>query len=684
MGRLAKILLAVLGAAVLLLVGLTLLLQSGAVSNRVKDLVVPGASAALGRELTVGDVKLSLFPSLRVALRGAKVAGRPGEPPLAEMESFEVGVAFWPLATSLGKDVRITGISLVKPVVNLVKARDGTWNYQGLGGDAKAPAAAPPPKDPAAGTAQVVVEKARIQDGTVRLIDHETGAGATVALSKIDLEAADVGLGLPIAVKLSAAIAGEEKNFEAQVRASRLPGSAAELSPGHYPELSGTLALKGLDLARLRAFFPSKLTQMMTGGRVDADAKLTTQDQKYLVDGAGRLSQVRLRGEPAEGSFKVHASGDPASGAAQARLSDIVLKGSGIDLTGTATVDAKPQRVRFAFQGPALDLAQVMALAPQDEKKPPPGAPLLTAAQRKTAGALDVEGTVAIGKVVRGAFAAEDFKAKMALQEGAFVLRDATAKFFGGTVDAGGTRVDLSEALPAWNLKAKLEGVDLAKALTAFTGSAPLTGLTTGALDLSGAGVDWTALKKALTGKGALALKAGSLATADLGGEVLGAVSKGLAAVGKGGAAQKLAGAGGKTDLHDLAASFTVEDGALKLSRPLSFAAPFGGASLGGKIGLGGELMLEGAATVSKEALASVAGGAGIPLPSGLQVPLALGGTLGQPTVSVNAQEAVANLVKGAAGAKVEQVKQDLTKRAQDEAKKGVGDVLRNFKIGGK
>jgi AsmA protein len=679
MRRLAKLLLAALAVVILLLGGLALLLQSGAVSNRVKDLVVPRASAALGRELTVREAKLALFPSPRVALRGATLAGRPGEPALVEMEAFEVGVAFWPLVTSLGKDVRVTALSLVKPVVNLVRAQDGTWNYQGLGGDAKQP---PAQKAPAAEEPTVVVDQARVQDGTVRLIDAQTGANATVALSRIDLDAANVGLGLPLDARLSAAVASEEKNFEAAVHVARLPVSAAELGPGRYPELAGTLALKGLDLAKLRAFFPSKLTRLMTGGRVDAEAKLSTSAQRYVVEGAGRLSQVRLRGEPAQGSFKVLASADPASGAAEARLSEIVLKGPGLDLAGTASWQAKPERIRFDLRGPALDLAQVMALAPQGGPKPPPGAPLLTAAQRKTVEALDVQGTLALGKVVRGAFAAEDLKARLALQEGAFVLSEASARFFGGKVDAAGTRFDLAEAVPPWNLRAKLEGVDLGQALTAFTGKASVTGLTTGALDLSGAGVEWAALEKALRGKGALAVKQGTLTTADLGGDLLGAVSKGLAAVGKGGGLQKLSSAG-KTELRDVAASFTVEDGALKLSRALTFSAPFGAAGLGGKIGLGGELGLEGSATLSKEALASVVGSS-LPLPSGLQIPLAIGGTLGQPSVRVDAQQAVANLVSGAARAKATQVKEDLTRRAQEEAKKGAGDLLQKLGIGGK
>src|SRR6266568_4600822 len=125
------------GALVVLVVGLTLLLQTGAVSSRVKDLVVPRVSTALGRQVTVADAKLRIFPHTRVALTGTVVAGRPGEPPLAQMEAFEVGVRLWPLLTSLGKDVQVSGIRLVRPILNLVRAKDGTWNYEGLGGEPK-------------------------------------------------------------------------------------------------------------------------------------------------------------------------------------------------------------------------------------------------------------------------------------------------------------------------------------------------------------------------------------------------------------------------------------------------------------------------------------------------------------------------------------------------------------------
>ena len=442
--RLLRIVGVIIGALLLLLVGATLLLQTGPVSRRVKDIVVPRASAALGRELTVRDARLGIFPRPKVVLRGASVAGRPGEPPLVELQSLDVAVEAWPLIRSLGKEVRVAGIRLIRPVVNLVRAEDGTWNYQGLGKDGSQ---APPEAEPGAPRSKVVVRKVSLEDGSIRLLDRLAEGGAKLAVTRIDLSADHVGLGEPFDARLSAALAGEEKNLEAEIHASRLPAGASELQPGRYPELTGKIALKGLDLARVRAFLPPRLTGVMTGGRVDADAKL----------------------------------------------------------------------------------------------------------------------------------------------------------------------------------------------------------------------------------------EEGALTTTDLGDKVLGAVAEGLRAAGKGSAAGKVGGTAGKTELRDLAAEFTVKDGAMTLANPLTFGAPFGTASLGGKIGLGGELALQGDADIPKATLQQLAGGAGVALPAKLSVPLALGGSLMQPTVNVNAQQAVAGLVTGAAKQKVQELRQGAQDRVRREARRGLGDALKRL-----
>jgi AsmA protein len=567
-------------------------------------------------------------------------------------------------------------------VVHLVRAWDGSWNFVGLGGAEKR---GPEAKDEGA-PSRVSVNHAAIEDGSVKLLDQLRGGEAAVAISRIDLAADDVGPGLPLEARLSAALADERKNFRADIQASRLPASAAELGPGRYPELSGTLALTGLDLAQLRAFLPAELAAIATGGRVDADAKLATGAGRYQVSGSGKLSQLRLRGEPAQGRFDLRASADPATGAAQATLDPISLQGPGVDLGGKATVEVPGERrkgaptaVRFAVKGPLLDLGQVMGLMPAKEEAKPEKPLALTAEQRRKVKSLDVQGSLDIERVVKGAFVATGLQAKAGLDGGTLSLSEAQAGFFGGRVDASGTRVDLAPALPTWKLRAQLDDVELGKALEAMAGAAPLLGKLSGALDLDGAGVEWAQLKEVLTGNGSLAIAEGALTTSDLGDKVLGAVAQGLRAAGKEGAAGRVGGATGKTELRDLSAQFTVQDGAMSLTRPLSFAAPFGTAQLGGKIGLGGELALQGTAVIPKEQLQAIAGG-GVPMPASLSVPLQMGGTLTQPSVGVDAGQAVAGLAGQAAQEKAQELQQEAQERVKREARRGLKDVFRRVK----
>jgi AsmA protein len=679
---LLRLVVAIVGAVLVLLVALVIVLQTGAVARRVKDFVVPRASAALGRELTVRDAKLRILPGPRVDLTGVTLAGRPGEPALVELDALEVSLRIWPLLTSLGRNVEVASFRLDRPVVNLVRAPDGSWNYEGLGGP---PAKETPPPKPAEGQRSVVVDRASISNGAIQYVDRAAPhGGARVALSRIDVEASHVGIGEPLEARLDAAIAGNEHNLHVEFKVDHLPSGAAAFTGHDRPELGGALKLSGLDLARLRALLPASVTGMMTGGRVDADARLSTAQDGYHVDGSGRLSQVRLRGEPAQGSFDLHARFDPASSALNASIDKLAVKGPGVDLGGSATMSrgggrSPVTRVRFAVVGPLLDLGEVLGLMPPSAPKEEKGPPTLTAAQREALQALDVAGTLDIAKVVRGGLVATGFKANAVLEHGVFVLHDAHADLFGGRVDASGTRFDLAPAVPTWSLATRLENVDTGQALQALAGSASVLGKLSGTLSLDGAGVDWPTLRKQVTGQGSLALKQGALTTADLGGEVLGKVAQGLRAAGKGGAADAVSGASGKTELRDLSARFTVKDGAMSLAEPLSFNAPYGTTRLGGKIGLDGALGLDGAATLPKEVVAKIVAPTGLPAPGSLDVPVALGGTLTQPSVNVKAQDAVANLVTGAAKQQVQQLQNRAAEEARRAASRGLGDILKGI-----
>ncbi len=683
---------AVVGGVVLLLVVLVLVLQSGAATKQVVDRVLPGVSRSLGREVTLKEAELSLFPNPRVRLAGIAVAGRAGEPRLVEAESLDVEVGLWPLVRSLGREVEVRAFTLVKPSVNLVKAKDGTWNYEGLGASgpeqkAGAPPAAQPPRaEPAQGAegggARVAAQRVRIQDASIRVIDRSLGKDDPgVALSDLDLEADGVGPGLPFKAKVAAALADTKQNLEADLSVSRLP-DAVPRSAADWPGLEGSVKLSALAIDRIRALLPADVGAIVRGGTASLDARLSTVDgPAYRVDGGGNLANVKLRGQDASGRFKALATWSPARpDAAKVDVTDLALEGPGVDLGGRVAVETSPMRATFALAGPLLDLDAVMGLLPESPEpaaeKPAAGAPssqgevVPEATRRQIQGAV-ARGTLEIGKLRGGRVEATDVKARAVLSKGKLTLEQMDAAVFGGKVSASGTEVSLAEKEPTWKLAAKLSRLDLGKAMAAFSGRSPLVATVNGDLEVSGAGTVWEKLRDVLTGLAALAIKDGTLATTDLGDEVLGGLAKGLEAAGQAGLAKRVGGArGGETQLKDLAGKFTVKDGFLTATEPLRFETDAGDVTLGGRVGLDGRLDLDGTVAVPRQVLAQVI--SGVPLPERLDVPLSLGGTLDAPKVSVRADDVAKRLLEG----QTKQVKKEVKKEAERAARKGVEGLL--------
>jgi AsmA protein len=650
----------------LLLAGVALaLLDAGAVNRQVMDAVLPRASAALGREVTVRGADLDLFPHPRVRLEGLTVAGRPGEPALVAGEAVEASVALWPLLRSLGREVEVRAVTLERPVLELVRARDGSWNFEGLGAAGAAGKAAPPARE--GGAARVVVRRFSVRGGALRVLDRSQGAeDAGLAAEAIDLEATGIGPGLPLSVHLRAAIASAERNLAADLSLSAVP-EGLPARPEDWPAVSGGLALRPLALSRIAPLLPAGAAEIVRGGSVGFDARVTTERGAWRVDGTGEVADLRLRGQPASGRFRAAATVPPGRPeTARLEVRELAVRGPGVDLSGNAVVEAAPLRARFALSGPLLDLDALLGALPPSEAPPEPaGGPLLPAPMRREVRAAAASGTLDLGELRSGKLRLTQVHARAVLRGGVLLLEDLSAAAYGGKVVGSGTRVALSEAEPSWSLAARLEAVDLGEAMRSVTGSAPLLGRTDASLQLAGKGIDWSKLEKAMTGTAALAIREGTLTTADLGAGALGALAKGLQAVGQTAAAGKVSGAEAHTTFRDLAGRFVVSDGWITAEKPFRIDTPAGPFELGGRVGLDHRLDLEGSVAVSRQSLARVLPASKLPLPESLAVPVGLSGTLGAPSVRFRADEAARALVRGQADQASRAVRQEAEEKAE-------------------
>ena len=679
--RIAIALAVVLGLPVVALGAALALLDSGAVTRRVMDAVLPRASAALGRQVSVRGADFDLFPDPGVRLEGLTVAGRPGEPALVAGEAVEAAVALWPLLASLGRNVEVRAVTLDRPVVNLVRARDGTWNFEGLGASGKAAARPPTPAEAGEG-ARVVIQRFSIRGGAVRILDRSGGAeDARIAAEAIDLEATGIGTGLPLAVRLAAAVASAERNLAADLSVPALPDGVPS-RPEDWPALSGSLALRPLAIARIASLLPAGASEIVRGGTLGLDAKVTTERGAYRLEGAGDLADLRLRGQAASGRFRAVATAAPGHlEAARLEVREIAVRGPGVDLSGSAVVEAAPLRARFALGGPLLDLDALLGALPPAAatEEPAAGGALLSAPMRREVRAASVAGTLDLEELRSGKLRLTGVHARAVLRGGVLVLEDLSAGLYGGKVVGSGTRVALAEAEPSWSLAARLEAVDLGEAMRSVTGSAPLLGRADGALDLSGKGLDWAKLEKAMTGVAALAIREGVLTTTDLGAGALGAMAKGLQAVGQPAAAEKVSGAEARTTFRELAGRFVVADGWITAEKPFRLDTPAGPFDLGGRVGLDHRLDLQGTVTVSRASLSRILPGSKLRLPESLTIPVALGGTLGAPAVRFRADEMAKALVRGKAAEAARAARQEggkKTEATRNEAEAKAGAAI--------
>lgn len=677
-----RTILVVLGAlaalVVLCVVALLVLVDTDALASRVRDRVFPQLSERIGRDIRVGTIDAKVLPP-SVRIDGVQVQGI-GDQPLLAADSAIARPDIWTLVRSFGKEIRLSSIELTRPEANVVRLPNGKWSYEDILDRLKS--SETPAQETGGARRQVSIDRATIEDGTLRVIDRTAAGGtATAELNGIDLTARNVGLGLPLAVEMRAALQSETPNVELKLDVNPLPADFAALGPGTYPQVVGSLQVNDAPLRSLRNLLPAGLSQVATGGLVRLSGDVTTEGDHYVAAGSGGVRELQLRGQPAEAQFGYTAQIDPATKGLQLAVRDLQVKGPGVDLGGTAQVQNAPMRFEFALAGPLLDLDTLMGVLPQDQQaqaERQPGAPVVPEAVRANLQRAQGHGTLQVDRLVSGKLTATDVKAEANLRGGALTLQKAQAQFYGGSVKADGTTANLAEPVPTWALHATMNGVDLGQAMQSIAGNAPVAGTLDSDVDLQGAGIDWKALREALTGAALLGLENGRLATLNLDQAVAGQLIASLGKLGQPATAGRIEKGVAGTPLEQLRTQVQVNDGWMTLRQPITVNTDVGALQLGGRIGLDWRLDLDGTVRLTPQFVSQVTGGKF--RPSGpVSVPLQLGGTLANPKVGEFETEAVARalLPTGQVEQRVSKEVEKGKEKAKREAKKRAEDVLR-------
>lgn len=142
--------------------------------NRFRPRLEAQASAALGRTVKLGNLRLSILAG-KVIANDIEIADDPAFSSSAflQAKSVEIGVELKPLIFS--RQLNVTGIIIEEPQISILKASDGTYNFSSLGSASHPHQASQLPN-----TARLAVARFRVNHGrlTVASVDSPAGAQA--------------------------------------------------------------------------------------------------------------------------------------------------------------------------------------------------------------------------------------------------------------------------------------------------------------------------------------------------------------------------------------------------------------------------------------------------------------------------------------------------------------------------
>ncbi len=456
-----------LGIGGILLLGMLAVLALPSIVNleRYRGALASRAGKALGREVTLGDLRVSLWGGIGAKVKGIQIgqaAGFGSEPFLAA-DALRVHVQLLPL---LRGQVKVSTAILERPRIRLTHTRDGRWSVDDLLKAHPAPSTPKPSaevirpgKAPLLGG--LLLSEVAVKDGEVTLLDESRSSGIMLTLTDLDLSLRQPTVSDPVEVRSRAKIGSPG--------AGRLETSArVSSSDADSPILDATVALDEVEVAPWQALFLRDSGTKLSGplsGEVKVSGPITR------AAFAGNLNLKPIAIQAGEGFRK--AAGEDGSLSFEGRREDqgvilpkvtVILKELKVDAS-LRIPDLQVPRITFMAASGKVDLDRLLA-------KPKAGggwldlgpgvaeaAPSRPGPESRAAGpGLTAQGRISIGDMRYRGLTWTGVQADVRYQDALVYLQDFRATAVGGKVTAKG-EVDLRPKTPRVSLTSRLDSL---------------------------------------------------------------------------------------------------------------------------------------------------------------------------------------------------------------------------------
>jgi AsmA protein len=344
--RIAGIVLAVF---VVIVIALPLLINV----NSYRPKIESEASSALGRQVRVGNMSLSIL-SVSVKADNIAVADDPafGKSPFITAQSLKIGVELIPLIFS--KQLNVTEIVLEQPQVTLLKAANGTWNFSSLGGASTKAAAL---KSGASGPPNLSVGKLNVNNGKL-IVGKANSSAKPSVYDKVDIAVTNFSATSQFPFKFSAQLPG---GGEASISGKAGPINSADAAK---TPLEAAVKIDKMDITASGFIDPAS----GIAGLANFDGTLNSNGSQAKARGTFTGTKMRFspKGSPAPKTVVIKHAADVDLDKQSGRLTegDIAIGKAQAHLTGTFQTHGETQAVNLKLNASDMPVDELEPMLP--------------------------------------------------------------------------------------------------------------------------------------------------------------------------------------------------------------------------------------------------------------------------------------------------------------------------------
>jgi AsmA protein len=349
-----KTVLKIIGIVVALLIVVAIALPFLVNVNSFRPQIESNLSSALGRPVKVGNLRLGIF-SGSVGADQLSIADDPkfSSAPFIQAKTLQVGVELRPLIFS--KQLNVTKIVIDHPEINLLRNREGVWNFSSLGNQAAQSAKAA--ETTSSAPANVNVAKLDLTDGTIS-VGSISGKRQPIVYDKVNVAVRNFSFTNAFPVIASARLPGGG-SLKIDGTAGPINSTDTSLTP-----VQAKLNLKKLDLSQSALVDP----ELGITGAADFDGTLTSDGHIAKAGGTLKATSLKLvpkgspAGVPVQVVFAVEHDLKQESG--KLVQGDVAIGKALAKLAGTYDMHGETTSIRTKLNGQSMPVDDLEAMLP--------------------------------------------------------------------------------------------------------------------------------------------------------------------------------------------------------------------------------------------------------------------------------------------------------------------------------